>query len=57
MHRFGGGFVQQLAMLYRLGDPHNRRILANAYHYYFVQYDEMAATARLRGEATVRVEE
>ena len=42
MDRFGGSFVQQLAVLYRHGDEVNRRKLEVAFHDEFVEYDEMA---------------
>lgn len=46
MWTYGGGFVKQLAVLYRLGDAINRRKLVEAFPDYFQQYDEMAAMAQ-----------
>jgi hypothetical protein len=39
---YGGGFVRQLAVLYRLADLDNQRKLATAFENYFRQYDELA---------------
>lgn len=50
MERFGGSFVVQLSRLYRLADLVNKRILADAFHHYFEQYDEMAAAQIRRKE-------
>jgi hypothetical protein len=46
MHRYGGGFVKQLAVLYRLADRDNQEKLASTFWHYFRQYDEMAAMTR-----------
>jgi hypothetical protein len=43
MHRFGGNFVRQLALLYSAADETNQRKLEEAFRDYFKQYDEMAA--------------
>lgn len=43
---YGGGFVRQLAVLYRLADRENRRKLADTFEEYFAKYDEMAAIDR-----------
>jgi hypothetical protein len=47
MQIYGGSFVKQLAVLYRLGDPVNRRILIDGFKRYF---DEYAEIARLKYE-------
>lgn len=39
---YGGGFVRQLAVLYRHADPDNQRKLHEAFRNYFQQYDELA---------------
>ena len=53
MTRYGGSFVQQLAVLYRLADMNNKAKLATTFREYFVKYDEMAAqTARRTDGAT-----
>jgi hypothetical protein len=41
MHVYGGGFVKQLAVLYRLGDRENKIKLEEAFRNYFTQYDRM----------------
>jgi hypothetical protein len=46
MHQYGGGFVRQLAVLYRLADRGNQEKLAMTFAHYFKQYDEMASLAR-----------
>jgi len=46
MHRYGGGFVKQLAVLYRLADHENQRRLEQAFRHYFEQYDAMAVHVR-----------
>lgn len=43
---YGGGFVKELAMLYRLADHENRVKLVTTFEHYFVQYDEMARMAK-----------
>jgi hypothetical protein len=45
MAQYGGSFVKQLAILYCLGDPDNRRILRAAFAEYFTEYAEMVKTA------------
>lgn len=42
MYQYGGSFVKQLSVLYRMGDLENKRKLAEAFEHYFKQYDEMA---------------
>lgn len=44
MERYGGGFVQQLALLYRHADPENQRKLEEAFRNYFTKYDEMMSS-------------
>ena len=38
MDRFGGSFVQSLAVCYRKADPDNQTILYNAFEYLFFKY-------------------
>jgi len=38
METYGGSFVKQLALLYRLADPINKRKLLNCFREYFEQY-------------------
>jgi hypothetical protein len=42
MERFGGHFIKQLALLYRLADDTNRSALEGAFRQYFQKYDEFA---------------
>jgi len=42
MERYGGGFVKQLAILYRHADGVNQTRLENAFQSYFTKYDEIA---------------
>ena len=42
MTTYGGSFVRQLAVLYRLADPDNRRILTTAFAGYFREYADLA---------------
>lgn len=43
MHRYGGGFVQQLARLFQSADRENRKKLEATFRDYFKQYDDLAA--------------
>jgi hypothetical protein len=45
MLRFGGGFIQQLARLYRQADLVNRGRLRDAFPDYWESYRQMAITA------------
>ena len=38
MDTYGGSFVKQLAVLYRMGDPINKKKLENTFKEYFEQY-------------------
>ena len=38
MDRFGGSFVQSLAVCYRKADPDNQTILYNAFEHIFFKY-------------------
>ena len=38
MDRFGGSFVQSLAVCYRKADPDNQTILYNAFEHLFFKY-------------------
>lgn len=40
---YGGSFVKQLAMLYRLADATNQIKLEETFRNYFMQYDDMAS--------------
>ena len=42
MSTYGGSFVRQLVVLYRLGDADNQRILWSAFTKYFQEYTELA---------------
>jgi hypothetical protein len=46
MQRYGGGFVKQLAVLYRHGDEENRRKLEALFQGYFAEYDVIALQTR-----------
>jgi hypothetical protein len=46
MDRFGGSFVQALAVCYRRADDGNRRILRDAFAAYWTRYAELAAQSR-----------
>jgi hypothetical protein len=43
MSKFGGSFVKQLAVLWYRADDNNQKKLEEAFHSYFIKYDEMAA--------------
>jgi hypothetical protein len=43
MSTYGGSFVRQLVVLYRLGDADNQRILWSAFLHYFNEYRDLAA--------------
>ena len=43
MSTYGGSFVRQLVVLYRLGDADNQRILWSAFLHYFHEYRDLAA--------------
>jgi len=38
MDRFGGSFIQSLAVCYRKADPNNQGILINAFREQFLKY-------------------
>lgn len=46
MTRFGGGFVQQLAVLYRQADAMNREKIKTTWPEYWKHYKEMAYFTR-----------
>jgi hypothetical protein len=46
MTRFGGSFVQQLALLIRLADESNKRKLWTTFPEYIKQYEELALKTR-----------
>lgn len=48
MDRFGGGFVQQLAVLFRYADEDNRRALESTFRHYFKKYDETSVQEAMR---------
>lgn len=41
MDTYGGSFVKQLAVLYRMADPFNKRKLLDAFDNYFFDYYKM----------------
>jgi hypothetical protein len=42
MTKYGGSFVKQLAVLYRLADPNNKHKLEIIFNDFFHKYDELA---------------
>jgi hypothetical protein len=42
MDRFGGSFVKQLAVLYRLADSINQKKLEDTFSNYFEEYTKMS---------------
>jgi hypothetical protein len=42
MTKYGGSFVKQLAILYRLADPNNKKKLENTFGDFFRKYDDIA---------------
>jgi hypothetical protein len=46
MIAYGGGFVQDLALLWRRGDVHNQATLKAAFPEYWAEYEQIGRTRR-----------
>lgn len=52
---YGGSFVKQLALLYRMADASNKKKLEETFRDYFVKYDDMASTRIMKDNGSDRI--